>query len=80
MANLLALYMDGNQFKSLPEVTLGFKSLTNLNLKGIKLTNLAKEIAGFTKLKELTLLKSQYSEQEQIMIKKILPNCEVGFY
>jgi Leucine-rich repeat (LRR) protein len=69
----------GHMFTSLPKEIGQLENLEYLNLYRNKLTTLPKEIENLKHLKNLVLGENNFSEEEKMRIKKLLPNCKVDF-
>jgi len=79
LKNLQVLWLDENQLTSLPESILNLMNLQTLSLSGNQFTTLPEWIGNLTNLQVLWLDDNNLTEAEKKRIKKLLPDCEIGF-
>ena len=76
---LTYLVLNDCSLTSLPPEIGNLTNLTSLYLSENQLTKLPAEIKKLTNLTELNLSSNKLTDEEQIRIKKLLPNCKIEF-
>ena len=79
LRNLISLDLNCNDLTYLPKEIGQLINLTSLNLRENQLITLPMEINQLINLNQLDLTDNKFSSDEEIRIKRLLPNCKVDF-